>query len=662
MSNNTPNNNPQVYILIRTKLRFSKLFKDGKRLEYFKQCLESVFMQSYNHIKIIILQDSIFSPYRTPQKTTIPSLLSKIILPLRQKSNHEVLFYQANCGGATMAQYFIRNIVINQALGEDIVVQLDDDDYLKSKSSIQRIVNSFGNDTQLCIMGYEITGDKSMDITNQGLNNHNSTLKKLNDGGSETKFLPFLDSLGWTKSFKVKALREHQNKLKEAFSNNKREMFAFFKRNSAFEDFADVISLCRVKKGEIAFLPYPTHVYRKHPASITTKPNRKDFDVRRTEQLALVVKMAKGITGDNKKIIRKFLIIKILLIENILARYRRLMSNKSWTRKTSNGYFLERFTASLKRQGLLNDFISILGVENGKHKNDTDPLNAIREICTYEAKKGYVDICKCLMNKSTERNTSRLRFFRLAKGSLIAASLIAIIIFLITLIGGESDAWEISATLLIGFLTLTINVINILHTKHKKEDTLIQAYQGEVKELIRHLTANLNILRCIEKNHQNDPSTPPHRPGSLHFTNLKIPADSLLLANEPLKQILADDINNISRLKINIRNINNSAEYLEKICNDPNCSTKDIIKVVSWEAARCVGYIANFMFFEENGNFNIPSKEELKIYVNSRQIKQRIANELKPTTDSLKYIKEKYNKYIADRGEHRTLIYIPSPK
>ena len=88
---------------------------------------------------------------------------------------------------------------------------------------------------------------------------------------------------------------------------------------------------------------------------------------------------------------------------------------------------------------------------------------------------------------------------------------------------------------LIAIISFFFNRIVSLKKKEAEEEAKIDIYHEEIKELTRHLLANLNILKGLdEKIEQNDIKGV----GEIHFTNIKLPAESILLSNDPIQNSL----------------------------------------------------------------------------------------------------------------------------
>ena len=738
MSNNP---NYHVFVLIRTDLNAYKCKKNNnERLEYFRLCLKSVLQQELKdanlHVHVVVLQDKLTAS-RTPRKTKaswFDNIVNSIYKEENKKDNIEISLYKARCRGAGNAQYLIRDIALklvnHNEYNNSIFIQLDDYDYFTDNHSVDTIVTKFKDksDVKVCITGYQIVGDKSKDITNQAGSIHNRLLR----GEDKELTYAYADSLGWTKSYRANAVTEYNTMLLSHFDNSQKKLWKYFKKNKNFEDFMDIITLCR-KCSEIALHDKATHCYRKHATSITAT-NGKDKFEQRANALVLTTKMSEQLDSEYKKIVAQFCIIKILLIENILAKLRREEHNIEfnptdldkpkhwsgyfwyailwiwkyccyygarlthiWTRNSSNGDFVKLFVEKLKENNLLEYF-----ADNAKKLKDEGDASIvvfetdeekIKNACTDEAKKSKVDVSNCFVTKGLMQNAARKRSFRWSLTFNILGILFSIFTFCwLNFEYGIPDTTEVEdlpsveyyppqeahlyldvepevlsvvATIFIAILTFFVNQIIKLYNQRREEKAQIDIYYGEIKDFSRHLLANLKVLKALDDELEQRTEDKRLKVGCIHFTNIKIPHDSILLSNDPMQHALFDDLNDIARFKVNIRNINNSAEYLEKLSK--NCTIKELHDAIKWEIVRHIGMIARVKFFEENRNFKMPNMTQLKIYVKVRQINEYIASELTPKdknkdkekenkSRNLNYVENYMDLFYKDREKKRDVL------
>lgn len=132
----------KVYVLIRTSLMSFVPNSCTRRYEYFRECLTSVLKQTYDDITILILQDTRFVSRNTVKEVPLPKFCAEIFDNWKRSANADVNrsihFYKANCGGPALALYNLRKELIKISPNDnDVVVLLDDDDFLYRESSIQ---------------------------------------------------------------------------------------------------------------------------------------------------------------------------------------------------------------------------------------------------------------------------------------------------------------------------------------------------------------------------------------------------------------------------------------------------------------------------------------------------------------------------------------------
>lgn len=657
-----------TYILIRTDLNLCKApnRRNRQRWEYLRQCLESVVLQNEENIHIVMLQSGKGCSATPKLISKLPKYLKKLINDI-EKGWHNISLYRTSCKGAGCAQYLIRDTALGLAKDEDIFIQLDDDDYFTDNDAVKSIVEKFTDEVDICITGYKVVGDKSQDITNQAGSVHNQLLRdKLNQIS-----LAYADSLGWTKSYRAKAIKDFHQKLNEA----ENDILAYFEKNRAFEDFMDIIALCR-ERSKIALIDRATHCYRKHSLSITAKTDKEQFK-QRANALALSVQMAQSLDEDSQALVAKFCVVKILLIENILSKFRK--ENRSrWISKTTNGYFFTLFINTLKKskatngKSLLDYFAGI--VESRPSTDDSTkfvtPEERIKEACEIEAELGKVDVSNCFITTSIKQKDARKQAYNNTLNGyyiIIAISVVVIAVSVVLAIIELIDLVSVICSFCIAIITFFVDKIFSIKNKIAEEDAKIEIYHEEIKELTRHLLANLNILKGLDESIERGEVK---SVGEIHFTNIKIPADSILLSNDPIQNSLCDDLNNIARLKVNIRNINNSADYLERLATKEKFDIKELHKAIQWEIVRYVGLLAQLRFFEENRNFKMPTIKQLKIYVDVRRIREYIASELAPKDkdkfDNIikhisgradyDYVNKYMERFYKDREEKRDLL------
>ena len=686
-----------AYILIRTKLNLSCANSNDDKHYYFRECLESALKQTYEHKTIIILQDSSLKFNKDPHRhDKLPAFIQNIVAKHNAKEKKDlcksIYFYSCNSKGAAQSLFNIREIVINDfAKGEnrdeDIVILLDDDDMLFNTAVVKNIVDRMNDDkgkADICLTQFDTIGENSLNIINQGGNVHNTLIQDLSlenivSPETETKSygrgsLCFADSLGWTKVYRVKVVKEYHKLLREIFGNKEGELKCFLKRNDAFEDFPEIINLC-IKGFTTTALNKTTHIYRKHKKSITAKRRKTDFVRKRVEYLTLLIQLYNKLKEHDRLltnsdvVVARYTIIKVITIENILARIRSEHTRKNrieqlidkcihrWGTNSHNGSFVKWFTDCLHKKSILPEFVSLVkdALINGDTKYDY-ATSIIEEACTQEAKKGYVDVCYCFSERSTIFQTNRLADIWKQIAILICIICIAGVIGM--LITGTKEIFGIAT--IIGVIQFTYNTYKTTVSENDQEDKLSSIFSNAVDDLARHIVAGYLVLHKIQQELTHSTA----KPAKVHFSNLKVPQQTLLMSDEFDKYLVVHEFKNIPRLRANIRNINNSAEYMMNIIDDKNYNPAALQSAIEWEMRRYVGYFVNFMFFKENHMFRFPNPTERDIYLRTHHLYKDFvkiagvsANDYDSAIKDLR-LEERYEEYCKDRGNDRFVLFV----
>jgi hypothetical protein len=282
-----------------------------------------------------MLQDSWWRTSGRPKRVGVPKFCRDIINHHWEVTHKEptarVYFHSCNSRGAAHALYNIREVLFKHSINdEDIVILLDDDDLLAYSGAVKDIVARMdeGN-AKVCVTQFKTIGQVETSIVNRGGVRHNALVKqKKLEAQMEEPFdkgsLCFADSLGWTKSYRVGLLKEYHNDLLNHFGS-KRNLVKFLCKNDAFEDFPEIINLCR-KDCDAVGLDKKTHAYRKLRGSITSSPHRRDFLQKRPNYLALLMGLYKELKSCGRLaeganwVIARYFAVKILTVENVLAK------------------------------------------------------------------------------------------------------------------------------------------------------------------------------------------------------------------------------------------------------------------------------------------------------------------------------------------------------
>ncbi len=158
---------------------------------------------------------------------------------------------------------------------------------------------------------------------------------------------------------------------------------------------------------------------------------------------------------------------------------------------------------------------------------------------------------------------------------------------------------HIAATITIFFDSVAGFFITKYHTLKSEamnERAKLKLYNSEFEDLLRHLIANMKILAKLICELKDSNSNP--RVSSVHMANLKWPTSSCLFSDSMAMIIEDDNIESFARLKVNLRNINNSATYLTKYSESPSYNSDKMRELLEWELTRYFGYYTNFQYMK----------------------------------------------------------------
>lgn len=686
---------PKAYVLIRTSLTSISAWINSKRYGYFKECLNSVLSQNFEDISIFLLQDTRLTAKGMVEKTPLPQFCSKICDGWQKisgnKYNRELHFYKANCNGPALSLYYLRKELKNLfPQPDDIVILLDDDDFLVRESAVKDVVDrmTWSGGADICLLSYKNAGDSSLDISNGAGYIHNSLVKGL-DGKYESVdnyittddaagWLSLADSLGWTKAYRYSVVEKYMDALMEYFDFDESRLIKYYWQNNAYEDFTDIINLCW-NGIKITGCKTPTHAYRKTRSSITTNPHLKDFTRKRPAYLSLLLGLARNadLSKAGRATIARYVIIKLILIENILAKYRNDGNRHNLFRRfTEREYFFKCFTDRLTSDNTIQYFAELLKsvpLYEKSIKACFNPENIVKEAALSEVKIGYVDVQHCIREdvlasvKPINTQKKRIIITFVISGVIIIGLLVGLFFFFKDTEDHKEVPFSVAAGILSALIGYLGNLLVDYYTRRDQDTNSRASYKSELNDLIRHLYANLNILFQIQRELNEDII-----PAEIHFINLKIPQNSALLSEEPIKNILINELDTIARIKVNIRNINNSADYLCSLVQDTSQYNIEIMRAsLEWEITRYVGYIINLLYVIDDPSFRFPNKEQLKRYVNIKGVLENMSKEIcgintEKTKDEyddndrspiVKRLDKEYKKYLDDRERKRNVLF-----
>jgi len=386
---------PTAYILIRTH---------PSDLKWLRRALDSVAMQTYYDIRIIILEDIGTSNGSDEAKKIIGEFIEDRGTAGDKRNYLDNISYcQKQCNGAAGAAYYIREIFVNIAGKQDIAIFLDSDDKFRRRNAVHDIVAQMRRTaSQVCITSFETVEEIGQNICNNGGRTHNELVNGLetNPAGDfcDGK-LCYLSSIGWTKSYSYDQLKQYY----QLIGKYRQEYVGL----AFYEDFPDIAALL-FKGTTITGVKRPTHAYYKRSGSITCTPSVEAFRVQRAGFLALLVKMVlenRDLFVDKAAdYLAHFVIFKSCQIENILAMYRNDDTGE-FRARTSVGFFLKALIKALEDNGMLAAFIDIVKTVYGIGATDPAEVLTLAAAAQVEGSEGRLDQSALQQEKERMQST-----------------------------------------------------------------------------------------------------------------------------------------------------------------------------------------------------------------------------------------------------------------
>lgn len=201
--------------------------------------------------------------------------------------------------------------------------------------------------------------------------------------------------------------------------------------------------------------------------------------------------------------------------------------------------------------------------------------------------------------------------------------------------------------------TIIANEIGKVKILAADEEATVKLYYSEFQDFIRHLEQNLKVLIQIRK----EIKVGKFNVESIHFDNLKWPTTSILFSDEMAKLIARDRVDDFARLKVNIRNINNSASWLQQAAQNHN----ELLKAIEWEIPRYFGYLIN-MYYLESNEFCFPSADQLDQFIHKNSFKNRLTRLFMDyeAKDRLEEVDSFIDHYLDDRRMKRSVLVEPT--
>lgn len=202
------------------------------------------------------------------------------------------------------------------------------------------------------------------------------------------------------------------------------------------------------------------------------------------------------------------------------------------------------------------------------------------------------------------------------------------------------------ASIILTYLFSRLSQITVLK---ENELSLMRLYYSEFQDLIRHIEANVKIIAQVRK----DISAKKHTVQSIHFENLKWPESSCLLSDEVSKIITKTLVDDYTRLKVNIRNINNSAEWLKTTSESKGITAEQL----DWEITRYIGYLINFYYMRDH-DFEFPNPKEMDLYIHEKSLVFKLTKLFMDynASDREKQVRNYINRYLDDRRMKRSVL------
>lgn len=524
-----------------------------------------------------------------------------------------------------------------------------------------------------------------------------------------------LSSLGWTKSYRRAILEKYHTDLKEFLMRERgcnENGLPFFANHPAYEDFIDFYPLL-LNGCKISAVRSSTHIYKKHAQSITSTPKIEDFLNHRTASLIALIDLCyfnreslqqnDSDTNFEYKLLR-FISKKVSQIEYILQKYRDDFYNggeerlEDFADQTYDGYFISKLCrlasgdkSAGDRDNDLFRFDTARGVNSKTNIEALFSTGHLNSIPPYHLKLTPAPLrsrireaveCEKKLTKSESVNPSeeeeinrlmdtvntpqqkRYKTIKFELGLWWVLGLIGITVFCADIFKDRLFFTDVNITAVSVIASLWIGVLSFLLYEHSRikvlaieENSLKKLYYSEFMDFIRHIEANLKVMIQIRKNLKGFRTQ--MKVEDIHFKNLIWPENSCLFSDEISKIISKDRVDDFSRLKINIRNINNSARWLRYTAmNFP----ANLLAGLEWEITRCFGYLVNLYYLKAN-DFCFPSQKELHYFVNEKSIKHRLANLFMDysTKDRAHEVQFFIQCYYDDRRKKRSVLVSEYP-
>ena len=580
---------------------------------------------------------------------------------------------------------------------DDIAIFLDQDDALDTDAII-KISKKMKKDG-IVISAYKTIENGLLDISEPKRHNkHTHNLAKNSRKKRDAAFFSVFSSIGWTKSYSRSALTKFVDDLNYFFERRGGAQ-KYFCEHQYYEDFIDFYALM-FSDTPITGVSDTTHIYHKNAASITSQPNIEAFRNHRTAHLITLIDLCyahgqesfhdinekenrrthnfTALREDYKTGLLRFVTGKVVTIENIINQYidgyykEGCSAYMDFATQAHNGYFISKLSRlalgenrSTKQDEELFKYKSSRTIESGTNFSDLFSAATINVTPGYKTIPKYstpryalrkaVDFengLKCRKVLKEEDQTTRLVKKITPPHEKQLILFIVFTVAILIAVGVIYYKKQLSTALIsiIGIiLTYIFGEISQITVLKENEISLMRLYYSEFQDLIRHIEANVKIIAQIRK----DISAKKHTVQSIHFENLKWPESSCLLSDEVSKIITKTLVDDYTRLKVNIRNINNSAEWLKTTSESKGITAEQL----DWEITRYIGYLINFYYMRDH-DFEFPNPKEMDLYIHEKSLIFKLTKLFMDynASDREKQVRNYINRYLDDRRMKRSVL------
>lgn len=640
-----------------------------------------------------------------------------------RRRNSRLIFVRTGGKGSSYAMWALRELFLHCAKDNDIAITLDQDDRLGAKA-VHRIARKMRRTrADVCVSQFATKDTEiSSGIHGTGVV-HNRTVRSLaacminSNYRDYARVMNRIDTLCWTKSFTRRTLSTYHDDLFSFLKTYRRSPEEYFTRYRAYEDFIDYYPLMK-RCTCVCGVAYKAHIYNKNTDAITTNPSLRDFKYDRREHLMSLIMLSQyfndSLVPGYKPMLRDFVCGKIRKIENILNGYRQktVQGIDSELSCTYPGYFLSTLCDIDSPRDCYSSNDSIPSIGN-KHMPDYDEIclcrlfelpvdfSCVRSPSVKEnleqavlrsSQKRYLTLRQWLKDKyirfgafwgKYHRRLARITFDNTIESrrdyrktprqieakKLLFTTAIPIVISIMLVyyyrgllsastFGGPSEAVTNLLAVITTIIVFLLGRYFFLRAGASEEKSAKKLYFSEFEDLLRHINANLKVM--VQLQYELGLDNGECSVASVHLKNLQWPEKSCLFSDDVAKIIDKDKIDDFARLKVNIRNINNSAAYLSSYAESDGCRKDKLIELMDWEIARNFGYYICFSYMKAN-NFQFPDPETILVYSMNHSIQKAFEQIYLniPKDKRHKDVVDYLNMYFNDREFKRTVVLLP---